>query len=140
MPSLTKDDHKIIYTVTHLTVTYDDTVKRYRRDVDALKELLTGIAKKDEWTADFEVDKKKHAIKRVKGLGFPVVDGHPGHVHSSGAWKYNIERTSSTVDRLVLESWSCAMKDAHFEHKDGKDTIKVNLEIKCDGRVLVDTH
>ncbi len=141
MPSTTKSDHKIIYTVTLVTITSDTSVTGYDRDAAGLKEILTGVKKKEGWTADFDVDKKKHVVNRVTGLGYPEVGGHPGHTHNSspGAWKYNIERGNNSVDRFVLEKWKAVVKSQAYTKNGKVDEIKLNLEITCDARVLVDT-
>lgn len=125
-------------TVSKVTLKKDSSVGKYKTDEAGLKEVIKGLEKKDLWGADVEIDDKKKAVKRVRNLAFPVIDGHPGHVHGSGAWKYNIERGNKTVDRLVAEKWEATVGKEELDEKKGYITAEV--EIKCTIRVLEDTH
>ena len=95
-------------------------------------EMMSEVKKKDGWTAAFDVDKKKHAVNRVTGLGYPEVAGHPGHTHSSspGAWKYNVERGNNSVDRFVLEKWKAVVKSQEYAKNGKVDEIKLAQEVK----------
>ncbi|MBX3176301.1 MAG: hypothetical protein KF886_02985 [Candidatus Hydrogenedentes bacterium] len=125
-------------TVTKVSVKEDSSVGKYKKDTAGLKEITGDLGKAKLWGADVEIDDKKKCIKRVRGLTFPDVGGHPGHVHSKGAWKYNIERGNSTVDRLVVEDWSANVKNETLDAKKGY--INADIEISCKIRVLEDTH
>lgn len=125
-------------TVTKVTVKEDSSVGKYAKDTAGLKEITDDLDKAKNWGADVEIDDKKKTIKRVRGLTFPDVGGHPGHVHSKGAWKYNIERGNNTVDRLVVEDWSATTKNEVVDEKKGY--INADAEITCKIRVIEDTH
>lgn len=133
-----KNDLRAKITVTKVTIKPDSSVSKYSRDTDGLKEVNKDLDNKSLWGADVEIDQKKKTIKRVRGLTFPDVSGHPGHVHASGAWKYNIERGNNTVDRLVVEDWKATVKKEEVDEKKG--IISADVEITCSTRVLVDTH
>ena len=124
-------------TVSKVTLKEDSSVGKYDRDEAGLKEVIKDLGKKDLWGADIEIDDKKKAVKRVRDLAFPVVNGHPGHVHGTGAWKYNIERGNKTVDRLVVEDWKANVKSEELDEKKGY--ITADIEITCSLRVLEDT-
>ncbi len=148
MPSVTVKGHKITYTVTKVTIDEtDSSVKKFDKPAtkdmqDMVNQVLAGAKHKDKWTADFAVDEKKHEVLRATGLGYPLVDGHPGHTHNStpGAWKYNIERSTTTVNRLVLDTWKAEIKDQKYKLAGSSHEITLNLEISCKARVLKDTH
>ena len=140
--SVTVSDHKIVYTVKKVTAT---KIAGYTRDAAGLKEIEDDVNKEELWTAVFAVDTKTHKITRVTGLGYPNIDGHPGHTHDSspGAWKYNVERGNNTVDRYVLDNWKVDIKSQKYERiTKGKivtDQITAEIEITCRARVLLDT-
>ncbi len=143
MPTITVSDHKIVYTVANVTITKESTYTSYNRDTKGLGEVWTGINLEDRWTAIFEVDAKKHTIKRVTGLGFPLVDGHIGHVHLKG-WKYYIERGKKTVDRLFLDDWKATIvrqtPSVVTVGRVTQNVITVSINITCNASVIIDSH
>lgn len=71
------------------------------------------------------------------------MDGRTGHVHESGAWKYHIDRTKKSQDRLVLEDWKAVVKN--WENKGvgklkGITELEADVEVTVDARALANTH
>ena len=136
--------YRLTYKVTKVTINEDDSVRTYRkRNATDLNEVLNEIKKADRWSFEFEFDEKKAKIKRVKSVTWPLVDGRTGHVHGSGAWKYHIDRTKKSEDRLVLEEWKATVEN--FEVKGAgklRNVIEVEADIKVEvaARALADTH
>tara|TARA_R110001592_G_scaffold73748_3_gene224728 strand:- start:54 stop:455 length:402 start_codon:yes stop_codon:yes gene_type:complete len=124
--------------VTKVKIGKDSSVGSYKKDTAGLKEVMDAVADAKGWTADGEVDQKKKTIKRVRGVGFPSADGHPGHVHGSGGWKYNIERGNKTVDRLVIVSWSADCSNEEYDAK--KDWVTGDVEVTIKVKILEETH
>jgi hypothetical protein len=137
--------HRITYKVTKVTVNEDDSIDDYRdkRSASDINEVLGDIKEAKRWAFDFEFDEKNVKLKRVKSVTWPAVDGRTGHVHGSGAWKYHIDRTKKSEDRLVLEDWKAVIKN--FENNGvgklkGVTELEADIEITVDAKALVDTH
>lgn len=44
-------------------------------------------------------------------IGYPVVDGHPGHIAGSG-WQYNAERGNGSNDRIIVAATATVANNA----------------------------
>jgi hypothetical protein len=138
--------HRLTYKVTKVTVNEDDSVDDYRENHSAkdINEVLADIKDKANWTFDFEFDEKKAQLKRAKSVSWPNVDGRTGHDHPGGAWKYHIDRTKKSEDRLILDDWKATIKN--FENKGivnkklGLTELEADIEVTVDAKALVDTH
>jgi hypothetical protein len=137
--------HRLTYKVTKVTVNEDDSIDDYRENHSAadINEVLADVKDKANWTFDFDFDEKNVKIKRASSVSWPNVDGRTGHDHPGGAWKYHIDRTRKSEDRLVLEKWKVAIKD--FENKGvgklkGITELEADIEVTVDAKALVDTH
>lgn len=147
MPSTllgSKKNFRLTYKVTKVTVTEDPSVATYRKkNAKDINEVLGDVKSADRWACDFDFDEKNVAVKRVKGLLWPLVDGRVGHVHGSGAWKYHIDRTKRSEDRLVLEGWKATVKNLSNKgvgKLKGVTELTADIEITCKARALEDTH
>lgn len=142
-----KSDLTVRVKVTSVTVKKDATFESYKKggkNASDFKEVAKGVQKADAWTATVEVDHKKEKVKKVNGVGYPVVDGHPGHVDpGTKGWKYNIERGNQTVDRLFVKATATVSSEAVTEVKKGRITIRyldVECAVKATLSVAEDTH
>ena len=139
-----KKNHRLTYTITAVHVVEDHTVADYRHtNAHDIDEVLKDIKDIKSWACEFEYDEKNEKVTRVHALIWPNAPGHPGHVHGTGAWKYNIERTNNTVDRLVLENWQAPV--SHQENHGvgklkGMTEISASVAITVHARALKDTH
>jgi hypothetical protein len=139
LPSSTFNGYKVTYTVKSVSVTEDSSVGRYRGQED-LHAVLTGLKKKDGWTFQFQVTPVRGRTPtslRVNGYGYPLIDQHPGHVHDRW-WKYNIDKGTHSVDRLVLSDVAAALSNQHVD--EAKKTISLEAAVTCKAKVLEDTH
>jgi hypothetical protein len=139
MPKKTVKGITVDYKITKVNITKDSSVDSYPA-ADDVSAVINGLKKLDEWTMDFDVNDKKPEINRVSGIGYPVVDRHPGHVHSaSKGWKYNIDEGTGSVDRLVLSDCKAEVKK-QVGDKPGKKINNVEVEVSIKVKVLEDTH
>jgi hypothetical protein len=102
--------------------------------------VLNGLKKKEGWTLQFQVTPVKGKTPtslRVNGYGYPNVDQHPGHVHDKW-WKYNIEKGTGAVDRLVVTDTASTLSNQKVD--DAKKTVSVDVAVTCKAKVLEDTH
>jgi hypothetical protein len=139
MPTSTFNNYKVTYTVKSVAVTEDSSVGKYRAK-DDLNAVLNGLKKKEGWTLQFQVTPVKGKTPtslRVNGYGYPNVDQHPGHVHDKW-WKYNIEKGTGAVDRLVVTETASTLSNQKVD--DTKKTISVDVAVTCKAKVLEDTH
>ena len=136
--------YRLTYKVTKVTVNEDKSIDAYKKiNAKDLKEVLDDVNDEKRWTFDFEFDEKNGTIKRVKSVTWPAVDGRTGHVHGSGGWKYHIDRTRRSEDRLVLEKWKATVKN--FENKGvgklkGVTELEADVDVTVTARALADTH
>ena len=85
-------------TITGVALAGNDTYTGYTRDVPGRTELQTALTDPANWSA-------QSARVNEAMVGYPVVDGHPGHVDpGTSGWKYNIERGNNSVDRLYVKA------------------------------------
>jgi hypothetical protein len=139
-----KKNHRLTYKVTRVTVAEDSSVTDYRaRNPHDINEVLADVRELARWSCEFAYDEKGEKVSRVSGLIWPQVDGRTGHEHASGAWKYHIDRTKKSEDRLVLERWTATVRN-QVNHGVGKlkgmTELSADVEIACHARALVDTH
>jgi hypothetical protein len=157
MPTFTKGDHEVNYTVSKVTIANDSTVTGYGGNQTHKNDVVNGVKVLAHWTAEFDIDEARHKVNRVRSIGYPNVDRHPSHVHEKG-WKYNIEEGKGTVDRYVLYDCVATIKSQKSSEVDTgkkvtkrvdnknvkvpimKHVITTTIEITGKGKILVDTH
>jgi hypothetical protein len=139
-----KKNHRLTYKITKLTVTEDSSVDDYKKiNEHDLKEVLDDIKDTNRWSCTFAYDEKNEKVTRVSGVVWPLVDGRTGHPEDPGGYKYHIDRTAKSEDRLILDKWSATVKN-QANHGVGKlkgmTELSADVEITVHARALADTH
>jgi hypothetical protein len=117
------------FVVTEVKIRIEPNVSAYLRSSAKkaqLAELLKGVKDMKNWTVEVKANADVSAA-------YPVVDGHPGHVHGKD-WKLNVERGNSTVDRLVLS------KRRYTVEANKTKADQMNVKIYAVANVMADTH